>query len=235
MKTKIALSFLIFFVFMFLMLPACSEEEPILQSPSAQEIIRDSINKMNAISSFHFELGHEGGRTLIAMGLELDEAIGDVAKPDRLKTNITAALGGMLVEVEVVTVGTTTYMTNPLTKKWELIPGEFSAISIFDPNAGITAILEDMSNPSKVEGEEKEQVGNSYHIKGEIPSESLRPITLSSVEGVNITVDVWIDTENFLINQIRVEGQITEMEKPGIIRILKLSNYDQEIKIESPM
>jgi hypothetical protein len=235
MKTKIALSFLIFIVFMFLMLPACSEEEPILQSPSAQEIIRDSINKMNAISSFHFELGHEGGRTLIAMGLELDEAIGDVAKPDRLKTNITAALGGMLVEVEVVTVGTTTYMTNPLTKKWELIPGEFSAISIFDPNAGITAILEDMSNPSKVEGEEKEQVGNSYHIKGEIPSESLRPITLSSVEGVNITVDVWIDTENFLINQIRVEGQITEMEKPGIIRILKLSNYDQEIKIESPM
>lgn len=220
---------------MLLTLQACSEEEPMPQLPSAQEIIRDSINKMNVISSFHFELGHEGGRTPIAMGLELDEAIGDVAKPDRLKTNITAALGGMLVEVEVVTIGTTTYMTNPFTKKWELIPGEFSAISIFDPNAGITAILEGISNPSKVEGEEKEQVGNSYHIKGEIPSESLRPITLSSVEGVNVMVDVWIDTENFLINQIRVEGQITKTEKPGIIRILKLSNYDQAIEIESPM
>jgi hypothetical protein len=234
MKKKIALSFLILIIFMFLMLPACSEEEPTSQSPSAQEIIRESINKMNVISSFHFELIHEGGRTPIAMGLELDEAIGDVAKPDRLKTNIIAALGGMLVKVEVVTIGATTYMTNPLTKKWELIPGEFSAISIFDPNAGITAILEDMSNPSKVEGEE-ENVANSYHIKGKIPSESLRPITLSSVEGVNVIVDVWIDTENFLINQIRVEGQITETEKPGIIRILKLSNYNQEVDIESPM
>jgi hypothetical protein len=235
MKKKIALPSLIIIIFMFLMLPACSEEEPTPQSLNAQEIIRDSINEMNAINSFHFELSHEGGRTPIAMGLELDEAIGDVTKPDRLKTNIKAALGGMLVEVEVVTIGTTTYMTNPLTKKWELVPGEFSAISIFDPNAGITAIIEDMSSPSKIEGEEKEQMSNSYHIKGEITSESLRPITLSSVEGVNVMVDVWIDTENFLINQIRVEGQITETEKPGIIRILKLSNYDQEIEIESPM
>jgi len=236
MKKKLTLPFFIFIIiFMVLSLPACSEKEPISQSLSAQEIIRDSIDEMKLISSFHFELIHEGGRTPIAMGLELDEAIGDIVKPNRLKTNITAALGGMLVKVEVVTIGATTYMTNPLTKKWELIPGEFSAISIFDPNAGITAILEDMSNPSKVEDEEKEKGDNSYHIKGEIPSESLRPITLSSVEGVNVVVDVWIDTENFLINQIRVEGQITETEKPGIVRILKLSNYNQEVEIQSPM
>jgi hypothetical protein len=98
----------------------------------------------------------------------------------------------------------------------------------------IFTCLEDISNPSKVEGEEENAV-NSYHIKGKIPSESLRPITLSSVAGINVIVDVWINTENFLINQIRVEGQITETEKPGIVRILKLSNYDQEVEIESPM
>ena len=232
-KRQIITIITIISIFALFILPACSEEESTSQSLNATEIISNSIDKMKVISSFHFELFHEGGRTPIAMGLELDEAIGDITKPDRLKTNITAALGGMLVEVEVVTIGVTTYMTNPLTKEWELVPGEFSAISVFDPDAGITAILENISDPTKVEGEEDKE--NEYHIKGEIPSESLRPITLSSVEGINIIVDVWIDTENFLLNQVRVEGQITETEKPGIVRILKLSRYNQEVEIESPM
>jgi len=217
-----------------LTLPACSEEVPTPQPLDASEIINNAIEKLKTINSFHFELVHEGGRTPIVMGLELDEAVGDVAKPDKLKTTIIAAMRGMLVEVEVITIGVTTYMTNPLTKEWELCPSEFSAISIFDPNAGITSILKDITNPAIVESEEGDKV-NSYHIKGEIPSESLRPITLSSVEGVNVAVDVWIGKEDFLINQIRVEGQITETEKPGIIRTLKLSNYDQEVEIESPM
>ena len=235
MKKDLALTVIIVISILVLsVLPACTEEEPTPQPLSASEIISNSIDEMKAITSFHFELVHEGGRTPIVMGLELDEAVGDVAKPDKLRTSILDSLRGMLVEVEVITIGDTTYMTNPLTKEWELCPGEFSAISIFDPDAGITGILENMANPAKVEGEENGEV-DSYHIKGEIPSESLRPITLSSVEGVNIAVDVWIDKENFLIDRVRVEGQITEKEKPGIIRILELSNYNQEIEIESPM
>ncbi|HEY98200.1 MAG TPA: LppX_LprAFG lipoprotein [Dehalococcoidia bacterium] len=233
-KGLVTIVIIIINIFMLFTLLACGEEVITTQSLSASEIINNSIDKMNVISSFHFELVHEGGRTPIAMGLELDKAIGDVTKPDKLKASITAALGGMLVKVEVVTIGITTYMTNPLTKEWELVPGEFSAISILDPNAGITAILEDIVDPSVVEGEDKDE-GGSYHIKGEIPSKSLRPITLSSVEGVNVTVDVWIDAETFLIYQIQVEGQITETEKLGIIRILKLSNYNQEVEIESPI
>ena len=221
-------------ILLFSLLPACREPEATRQPLNASEIISNSIDKMKAINSFHFKLTHEGGRTPIAMGLELEEAVGDVAKPDKLKTNIIAALGVMLVEVEVITIGVTTYMTNPLTKEWEPCPGEFSPISIFDPSAGITSILEDISNPAKDESEDSNKA-TSYHIKGERPTESLRPITLSSIEGVNVSVDVWIDKDDFLIDQIRVEGQITDTEKPGIVRILDLSDYDHEVEIESPM
>lgn len=224
----------IIFVFTLATLPACSEEEQTSPSLNASEVISSSIEEMNAISSFHFELLHQGGRTPIAMGLELEEAEGDVVKPDKLKTTVLAALRGMLVEVEVITIEVTTYMTNPLSKQWELVPGEFSAISIFDPNAGITSILQDIVNATVVESEEEDKT-DSYHIQGELPSESLRPITLSSVEGVNVSADVWVDRESFLINQIRIEGQITETEKPGIIRILKLSDYNKVVEITSPM
>jgi hypothetical protein len=224
----------VFIIFSLVFVLSCSKEEPTSPGFTAQEIINNSIEKMTEISSFHFELSHEGGRTPIAMGLELEEAKGDMKKPDKLKTTVMAALRGILVEVQVITIGDTTYMTNPLTKKWEYVPGEFSAISIFDPNAGITSILQDVVNPTVVESEDGDKP-NGYHITGEIPSESLRPITLSSAGGINVSAEIWIDTKSFLINQITIEGQISETEQPGIIRKLKLSNYNKEIEIVSPM
>lgn len=233
-RKPVSIVIFIIIIILLVLVLSCGKEEPTSPTLTAQEIINNSIDKMTDINSFHFELSHEGGRTPIAMGLELDEAKGDMKKPDKLKTTVIAALKGMLVEVQVITIGTTTYMTNPLTKKWEFVPGEFSAISIFDPNAGITSILQDMVNPTLVKIEE-DNIPNSYHIMGEIPSESLRPITLSSIEGINVSADIWIDIESFLINQITIEGQISEAEQPGIIRKLKLSDYNQEIEIVSPM
>lgn len=234
-RKPVSLVISIIIILLLVLVLSCGKKEaPASPTLTAQEIINYSIDKMTDINSFHFELSHEGGRTPIAMGLELDEAKGDVKKPDKLETTVLAALKGMLVEVQVITIGDTTYMTNPLTKKWEFVPGEFSAISIFDPNAGITSILQDMVNPTLVKTEE-DSIPNCYHIMGEIPSESLRSITLSSAEGINLTADIWIDTGSFLINQITIEGQISETEQPGITRILKLFDYNQEIEIVSPM
>ena len=213
--------------------PACKEAAPIASNLSASEIIAESAATMREIDSFHFEITHEGGGTPIAMGVEMREAEGDVAKPGKLSTEISATMSGILVRVDIITVGTTTYMTNPLTRQWELLPGEFSAISIFDPDAGIVAILEEMTDLTRLD-DEKIGTFTCIHIKGEIPCESLRPITLTSVEGVDIDVEVWIDGEEFLLHQIKLDGRITETEKEGIIRYLKLSNFDQEVEIELP-
>jgi len=36
------------------------------------------------------------------------------------------------------------------------------------------------------------------------------------------------------VRLIRLEGKITESEVPGIVRTLKLSNFDEEVSIELP-
>ena len=124
-------------------------------------------------------------------------------------------------------------MTNPLNKEWELLSNEFSAISVFDPDTGIAAILEDMTDLTKLDDEKIDAI-SCYHIKGKVPCESLRPITLSSIEGVKINVEVWIDKQEFLLHQIRLEGKITDTEKQGIVREIRLSNFDQEVEIVLP-
>jgi len=62
----------------------------------------------------------------------------------------------------------------------------------------------------------------------------MRLFTLSQLEGVDIAAEVWLDWEDFLLRRIRLEGQITAEEKPGIIRRITFSDYDKSVEIELP-
>ena len=197
---------------------------------TAAEIIAKASEKLDALSSFHFGLDQKGGGTPIAMGLEMTAASGDIARPDKLKIKVFAGF----VEVEVITVGEITYMTNPLTGKWEPLPSEFTAVKLFDPDTGLTAIVGGITKTTKI-AEEKIAGVLCYHIKGVLDSGELRPISCGmAIEGVPIDTDVWIGKDDFLLRQIRLEGQVTEGEEPGIVRTLSVSNFDQPVTIELP-
>lgn len=204
---------------------------------TATEIVDMSAEKMETVDSFHLELTQAGGTTPIAMGLEVSEAAGDIVRPDKVKGEITAIVIGLPVQVEFITVGDITLVTNPLTGQWEPFPSEFSAAGIFDPDIGIAAMLRSMTNLSRLE-DEKAAGFACFHIKGNITSEDLRPITrlftLSYVEGAEIAAEVWLDQEDFLLRQIILEGQISPEEKPGIIRTLTFSDYDKYVEIKLP-
>jgi hypothetical protein len=223
----VVLSFIIFMV----TVAGCSEPAP---APlPASEIISQSSEKMEAVNSFHFVLDQVGGGTPIAMGLEMTNAIGDVVRPDRMKATISGKLSGMFLEVEIITVGEDIYMTNPLTGKWELLPVQFSILEVFDPNTGIAAIMKGMVDLARLDDEKIEGV-SCYHLSGSIASDELRPITVTSVEGVAIPIEVWIGEEDFLVRHIKLEGKITESEVEGIIRTIKLSSFNEEVSIEVP-
>ncbi len=200
---------------------------------TALEIIDKSSEKIQGINSFHFVLDQVGGGTPIGMGLEMNKAVGDVARPDRLKTTISGTMAGMFIEVQLISVGEVTYITNPLTGQWELLPTEFGALSVFDPNTGIAAIMRGIADPTKLSDEEVDGV-LCYRLRGSIDSGDLGPITGSSVEGVAIDTEVWIGKEDFFVRLIKLEGKITESEVPGIVRTLKLSNFNEEVSIELP-
>lgn len=204
---------------------------------TATEIVDRCAEKVETVDSFHLELTQAGGTTPIAMGLEVSEAAGDIVRPDKVKGEITAIVIGLPVQVEFITVGDITLITNPLTGQWEPFPSEFSAAGIFDPDIGIAAMLRSMTNLSRLE-DEKAAGFACFHIKGNITSEDLRPITrlftLSYVEGAEIAAEVWLDKKDFLLRQIILEGQISPEEKPGIIRTMTFSDYNKSVEIELP-
>lgn len=200
---------------------------------SAPDVLSKSYDTMQTVKSFHFVLEHNEDGTPIGSGIVMTKAEGDVVKPDELKATITGTAMGMTVKVELVTAEGKTMMTNPLNKKWEELTDQFKVLSVFDPSTGIAAIIKDITNPASLKDE---KVGDAlcYHIKGDIVSQTLEPITGVTAKDVPVGVEVWIDKESFLVQQISLTGKITDGEKDGIVRTLTISNYDKDVDISLP-
>ncbi len=133
----------------------------------------------------------------------------------------------------MISVGTVTYMTNPLTAKWEQLSPQFAILSVFNPNTGITTIMRGITNPAKLKDEQSAGV-MCYHLSGSVDSEKLTPITGSSVKGTAINVELWVGKDDSLVRSIKLTGKITENEVSGIVRTLSLSNIDESINIALP-
>lgn len=219
------------------LLSGCNKSSTPPPSLSAAEIIEQCSGKMDTVDSFHMEIKQVGGTTPIAMGLQVSKAVADVVRPDRLKGEISAIAGSLPVQVEVITVGNVTFLTNPLTGEWEPFPSQASVAGIFDRDTGITAILRHATNLTKLEDQNVMGL-SSYHIKCNITTDDLDPITrllaINSLKGVDIAADIWCDKGDLLLRQMRLEGQITAEEKPGIVRTITWSDFNESVEIELP-
>ena len=107
----------------------------------AKEVLERAGRVMSELSSFHFRLKHQKGSTEFAPGLYVEEAEGDVVNPDSIQVAFTGTFGkGFAIRSELITIGTTSYMKNPLSGKWEAVPVEISPLGFFSPARGIAAM-----------------------------------------------------------------------------------------------
>ena len=202
-------------------------------SLTASQVISQASDKLDAVNSFHCTLDQTGGGTPIGSGVEMTKVNGDIVKPDKLQATLTGTVSGMSVTIQMISVGTVTYMTNPLTNSWEQLPTEFAVLSVFNPNTGVTAIMRGITGLSKLSDEQLAGV-NCYHLSGNIDSANLSPITGSSVPGTAIGVELWVGKDDLLVRSIKLTGQITATEVQGIVRTLSLSNFNETLNIALP-
>ncbi|MBI2854188.1 MAG: LppX_LprAFG lipoprotein [Chloroflexi bacterium] len=200
---------------------------------TAQQIIQQASANTQALNSFHFELEQTGG-TPIAMGLALLGASGDIVRPGKTRMTISASFSNMSLKVQVITVGDKTYMTNPLSGQWELLPVEFNAVKLFDPDTGLKAIMAGMTSLSRLPDEDVSGVA-CYRLRGMLLSGDLRAITSgSAVEGISVPTDVWIGKSDSWPRQVKVTGTVVQGEQSDISRTLRFSNFNQQVSIEAP-
>jgi hypothetical protein len=197
--------------------------------PDPAELLRISGSSTSALSSFHFRLDHRGGGTPIAPNLTITEADGDVVSPDKIAIDFAGTLGAFAVRSSLVTIGDDSYMTNPLTFKWEAVPRSVSPLGFFDPRVGIGSMLTQVQAPVLL------STGRDEHrVSGLLPVEALRPLLGPQTKGTTVKVELTIDAVTNYLTRAVLDGRATASEPDGVVRIITLSRFNEPLIIEPP-
>ncbi|MFH1778026.1 MAG: LppX_LprAFG lipoprotein [Candidatus Omnitrophota bacterium] len=199
------------------------------------EIIAKTAQNLAGINSFHFELDQIGGGVMISDLIEVKKASGDVVRPDRLQTKIDITVGGLLPNsFDLIAIKDTVYVNSPLSGgKWEVLAQGAGQSGVFNPFAILSALLKNITGLAKIDEQTINGIG-CFHISGSISSKALATATGASIADKSVKVEIWIGKNDFRIYQVKLEGKLTQTEKDGIVRVLKISNFNQPVAISPP-
>ena len=193
------------------------------------ELLRRSGEVMEGLRSFRFELKHPRGGTALLPGLVVQEAQAEVVRPDRISATFDATFGGFAISASLVTIGDTSFMTNPLTGEWEEAAADVSPLGFFDPGQGIAAMMSSVSGLLLLPGD-----AGVHRVGGEAPAAVLSAVAGTTVPDATVTVELTIDADEFYLVEASIRGAVTPSDDPDVVRLITLSRFDEPISITAP-
>jgi lipoprotein LprG len=204
---------------------------------SAHEVATRSAGRMLTVQSLHFSLQLTGALDYIDSPptIALKEVEGELARPDDLRALVKLSSFGIISQVGLIRYGTELYVTNPINQRWEKLPTEWGwyidPTLPFDPEYGVPAILPTL-DLDKV-GVEEIEGRLHYHLNATTDGDYLAWWTMGMIPEGAVIVDVWIDTETFLLRRVTLVETASDSEDPTVWDI-ELSAFDQPVEIEPP-
>lgn len=215
------------------------------RSQTPQQAIAVSAKAMSQVQSARFDLNGtvnvtlprqlvdqlraKGGSQAAILATNMTVTLkvsGAVQKPDRLQATVSAKLGGLTLNTEVIATGGTLYYKDPMTSKWKVVkrsPTEpntaapkLSYQTLLDTARSVTEITP--ANPSLLNGVTVEQ----YRIvpdlaklfatiaAGHSETNSSGMAALESVlRNASVSADVWAGKDDHLIRRVSYDVDVT--------------------------
>jgi hypothetical protein len=223
-------------------LPACNRSsseaipsETVAPTPTPtpvnpQALLQESGRIMSELEAFYFSLEHEDGEgTPLAENFFLVRAEGKVIKPDRISVDFSASAGGFAIKSSLISIGSTSYMTNPLNGEWSEVSQEVSPLAFFSPQTGISSIMLQVEQPVLMSSNDR-----TYTLQGLIPAEALAPLFGVTVQGELVNVELVLDINDLHLLRATLDGKITPFEEDGVVRVIRLSDFNEPLVISAP-
>ena len=151
---------------------------------------------------------------------------GAAQKPDQLQANVSARLGGLTIETQVLAVGGAIYFTDPMTSKWEVLkrpegttpkssPGTLSYQAILDTAKSITEVTDSSATLNDATVEHYRVVPDLVKLFAQISgshasSNSAATAALQTVlQNASVTADVWTGTNDHLIHRLSYDADVS--------------------------
>lgn len=195
------------------------------------EVIANAIESLVQAGSIWFLLEHENGFTEALGGLELTRVEGAITETG-MSITAEANLGRIYIEVEAILIGTNTWLTNPLTGEWELLPDEQNPIGFLQPIAAVRGVLEGLTAAEYLE---PPKPGNDYQITSPLRAEALKSLLGEIIPDGTGVAEVVIDHETSEMKSARITGALQIRDSDATLRILEMSRYGEDFVIEQPI
>ena len=195
------------------------------------EVIQRATAVLEDEGSMWFVLDHENGFTEALGGLELQHIEGAINET-AMSISAEANLGRVYIEVDAILIGRDTWLTNPLTGVWEILPQEENPVGFLQPIAAVHDVLASFTEPEFLE---PHQTGEDYEISSPLVSDGLRSLLGDIKPGSAGTGVVVIDHKTFHLKSARITGAMQNRDSEQTVRIIELSRYGEEFIIDPPI
>ena len=198
-----------------------------------EEVIERTRAAMPGLRTFRFKLTHSRGATLLPGNFSVQEAVGVVSSPDRVRLTANAVFSGLFVKIDAVIFPDVTYMTNPLTRNWNVLKADESPFAVFDPAGLIADILSEVTTVAFPD--DGPIVDGMIVLEGTLPASAMRLLVGGTDPGRIIDYRMSIETEKFRLVAVDLGGVIKTGEEEGTQRRIELSEFNVPVVIEPPI
>ena len=214
-------------------------EEParVLPEPELSELVQRSAQLLVEGGSFHFELQDVDGRTIVAPGLYLVRASGDVAIPRAIRVVMTVGVDNVssVLEMELRVVDSDGFVADPISGRWRRVDAAGLPVNFVALEQTIRTIvtqvggLRDGGLESGSGQPQRRISGNvSPAVFGSLFSGALTPSTTP------IEIEMSIGVDDALLSHVEIKGAILASDLASARRTLLLSKYGLTVDVGAP-
>ncbi len=204
------------------------------QTPTTLQLLTALQKNFRTVHSFHVLMQVQNAGTAQASQVQIRDANGDVVMPDKIKAQASVILSGQNVQVNLVSVGNTQVITDPLTGQWRVIKGVLDPRTLTNPDTGIISLLNKVQHVSQPVADTANTTP-CWRISGQLDAKYLAFLTGNGVPaGTMLQTTACIGQSDVLPYRISVTGMAAQGDNAQTTRVFDLSNYNENITITMP-
>ena len=202
--------------------------------PTAQQVISAMQKSYRTVTAFHVVMKVKNLGTAESGSIQIRSADGDVLMPDRVKAQANVLFSGQLVAINLVSIGKTQYITDPITGQWRVITGVLNASTLTNPDTGIIGLASKLTN---LTGPTDDSVNGTpcWRVSGMLDAHYLSFLTGGNPPaGTLLSTSVCAGKADALPYQVMVVGQAAKSDTAQTTRTFTISNFNESVTITAP-
>jgi hypothetical protein len=214
---------------------ATDDADDTVATDDADAILDQAAERFAELETAKFELDGTGYIEIDEIGeVSLNDAEGQIERPDRAEIDIAVDTAIADVPVTVVTYNGEVYIKDPVAGSTHTAPDDFqfNPAIMFDEDEGIPALIRSVEDAELLDEDEDVDGRAAYKIYGIIEGELIQRATAGTFPATDdVDFNVWIDKETYDVLKILAEDPTEETDS---VWEMWIYDHNEPVEIDDP-